>query len=67
MNDRFIPTHDDELITVPEAAKYLRISRAQAYVLAKRKELPVIKISQRRYVVSVRELKKMLEEKKYGR
>ena len=67
MNERIIPTHDDALITIPEAARYLRISRAQAYILAKRKELPVIRISQRRMVVRVKELKKMLEEKSDGR
>jgi excisionase family DNA binding protein len=37
-----LPVH--EILTVAEVAKYLRISRAQAYALARRGEIPAIHV-----------------------
>jgi excisionase family DNA binding protein len=38
--------YDEEraLLTIPDAAKYLRLSRAQTYRLAARGEIPAIRI-----------------------
>jgi excisionase family DNA binding protein len=48
-------------ITIPEAAKMLGISRNFAYELAKRGELPVLKLGNRKLIPRVR-LEKMLEK-----
>jgi excisionase family DNA binding protein len=39
-----LPEH--EILTVAEVAKYLRISKAQAYVLTRRGEIPTIRVGQ---------------------
>lgn len=47
--------------TIEEAAEKLSLSRATAYALARKKRLPVIRISDRRLVVPKVQLEKMLE------
>ena len=53
----------DRLYTVREVAEYLRISKSQAYYLVARKEIPSIKVSERRVVIREADLKKWLEIK----
>jgi len=36
-----------DLLTVPEAARYLRIDRAHCYELAEREQIPVLRIGRR--------------------
>jgi excisionase family DNA binding protein len=53
----------DRLYTVPEVAKYLRISKSQAYILIQKKKLPYIRVSERRIVVRECDLKKWIEQR----
>ncbi len=54
---------DTLTMTIPEVAKALGISRGLAYELAKRDELPVkvLRLGEKRMVVSKRALERMLE------
>lgn len=52
---------DPEVLTVPEAALKLRISRGSAYEAARRGELPVVRIG-RRLLVPKAALERMLAE-----
>jgi len=58
--------HDSEqlTLTIPSVAKVLGISRGLAYSLAKRDELPVkvIRLGERRMVVSKQAIEKLLQE-----
>lgn len=47
-------------MTVEEAGEVLGISRATAYTLAKQGRLPVIKISDRRWIVPKRAIEQLL-------
>ena len=47
--------------TVEQAGKLLGISRALAYELARRGELPTLRLGERRLVVPLIQLSKMLE------
>ena len=49
-------------LTVPEAAKELRIPRTRCYELIQRGELPAIRIGERSIRVNYRELEKFLLE-----
>ena len=49
------------LLTIPEVAKCLRISRAKAYVLVRRKVLPSVEIGRSKRV-SVATLQRWIEE-----
>ena len=51
----------DEILTVTEVSKYLKISRAKIYYLIQRKQLPYIRI-QRNVRVRVTDLEKWLEK-----
>ena len=44
------------LLTVAEAAEYLRLSNASVYNLIKQKKLPCIRVSERRIVVMEKDL-----------
>ncbi len=44
------------LYTVSEVAKYLRLSRSQVYAMISKNELPIIRVSERRIVVSESDL-----------
>jgi excisionase family DNA binding protein len=48
-------------MTVEEAGKALGISRATAYSLANQGRLPVIRISDRRFIVPVKSLNELLD------
>lgn len=50
-------------ITIPEAAQVLSCSTRHAYEMAKRGDLPVIRISERRMVVATHELLAILRIK----
>ena len=52
---------DNLTMTVPEAAKALGISRNLCYELARRGELPVIRLGEKRLVISRIALERMLE------
>ena len=49
------------LLTIPEVAKCLRISRAKAYVLVRRKALPCIHVGRSKRV-SIATLQRWIEE-----
>jgi excisionase family DNA binding protein len=53
----------DEILTIPEVARYLKISKAKIYYLVQRREIPHFKIGRN---VRVREsdLMKWLEKQK---
>jgi len=48
-------------MTIEEAGEALGISRATAYTLAKQGRLPVIKISDRRWIVPKRAIESLLD------
>jgi len=49
-------------ISIPAAAKLLGISRATAYSMARLGQLPIIRCGQRRMLVPMLRLRKMLEQ-----
>ena len=49
-------------IDIPTAGKMLGVSRATAYEMARLGQLPVIRCGERRMVVSLPALRRMLEE-----
>ena len=52
---------DSLTMTIPEVAKALGISRNLCYELARRGELPVIRLGEKRLVISRVALERMLE------
>ena len=52
------------LLTVAEAAEYLRLSNASVYNLIKQKKLPCIRVSQRRLVVTERDLSAYIQRQR---
>jgi excisionase family DNA binding protein len=54
----------EPMLTVPEAARYLRISRAQLYALIQQKKIPHIRLSQKRVVIRAADLERWLEDRK---
>jgi excisionase family DNA binding protein len=57
---------DDALLTVPEVATHLRVSRSQAYKLLRSKVLPSVKIGERQVRVSRSALQAYLEQSRKG-
>jgi excisionase family DNA binding protein len=53
----------DRLLTVPEAAKFLRISKSQLYLLIEQKRIPHIRLTERRVVIRESDLKLWIEKK----
>jgi len=51
----------NDLLTVSETAAYLRLSKAQVYVLITQKKIPHIRLGQKRVVIRKAELEKWLE------
>jgi excisionase family DNA binding protein len=51
----------NEILTVAEAAAYLRLSKAQLYVMIGKKQIPHIRLGQKRVVIRRTELEKWLE------
>jgi excisionase family DNA binding protein len=54
---------DTELLTVTEAARLLRVSRASAYSLAAAGRLPIVKVGPRSIRVSRARLARWIEER----
>ena len=52
-----------KLLTVKEASEYLRLSRAQVYLMISRKELPYTRLSKRRLVIREGDLVNWIERK----
>jgi excisionase family DNA binding protein len=50
-----------EFLTVAETAAYLRLSKAQLYKMVTRKQIPHIRLGQKRVVIRRTELEKWLE------
>lgn len=59
-------TNLDRLYTVAEVSKYLRLSKSQVYYMIARKELPHLRLSERRVVVRETDLKKWLDKQVNG-
>ena len=53
----------DEILTIPQVAKYLQISKAKIYYLVQRKQIPHIKIG-RNVRITESDLIKWLEKQK---
>ena len=53
-------------ISIPAAARRLGVSRGTGYLMAKTRQLPVIRCGQRRLVVPLSALRRMLEGKGDG-
>jgi excisionase family DNA binding protein len=60
MNEIQLP----RLFTVTEVAEYLRLSKSQVYAMIQKKELPFIRVSERRIVVSERDLVAWIQKQK---
>ena len=55
----------DEILTIPEVARYLKMSKSKVYYLIQRKEIPHIKIG-RNVRIKNAELVKWLEKSSVG-
>lgn len=53
----------DEMLKVADAAIYLQVSKALLYAMIQRKEIPHIRLSERRVVIRRSDLEKWLEKK----
>jgi len=62
MNDQILTTQN-EMMKVSEAAKYLQVSRALLYIMIQRKEIPFIRLSERRVIIRRIDLDKWLEKR----
>lgn len=57
------PSSEDDILTVDEAAKFLRLSRAAIYKLLKRGEIPAARVLDR-WRFSRRQLHQWIEEQR---
>ncbi len=57
---------EDQNLTVPEAARYLRLSKAQLYAMIQRKEIPHVRISEKRIILRMRDLHAWLDKRAQG-
>ena len=57
----------EPMLTVPEAARYLRISRAQLYALIQQKKIPHIRLSEKRVVIRAADLEQWVGRPQAGR
>lgn len=53
---------NDLLLTVPEAAKYLRLSKSQLYLLIQKRKIPYVRLTEKRIVIRESELQKWIEK-----
>jgi len=53
----------DEVLTVKEAAKYLRVNEKTVYDLCHRPDFPSVRISERRIIIPFVSLKRWLAER----
>lgn len=51
----------DQLLTVPEVSSYLRLSKSQVYLMLKKRQLPYIRVSERRIVIRQSDLERWLQ------
>ena len=63
MNEATAPRGEKMAFTVEEMARLLGISRSVAYQLAKEKDFPVIRVSDRRLIIPRKGLEKWLDER----
>jgi len=56
---------DKEILSVPEAAKYLGISKNGAYELCRSKNFPVLRIGKKTLKISRKELEKWVIDNSY--
>jgi len=61
MQQKYDSKAEKPVLTIEEAADMLSISRATAYTLARQGRLPVIRISDRRWIVPRKALEQLLE------
>lgn len=55
----------NEILSVPEMAKYLGISKNAAYMLCRSKNFPVLRIGKKLLKISLPELQKWVVESSY--
>jgi excisionase family DNA binding protein len=51
----------EPIMTVPQAARYLKLSKSQLYLLIQKRKIPHIRLTERRIVILEKDLKKFLE------
>jgi len=51
----------EPLFTIPEVARYLRLSKSQVYSMILRKEIPHVRLGERRVVVRKCDLEKWVD------
>jgi excisionase family DNA binding protein len=61
MDNQQLAYQEDTNLTVPEAARYLRVSKAQLYAMIQRKEIPHTRVTEKRVIIRMRDLKAWLE------
>ncbi len=66
MENTFNSYTEDQNLTVPEAARYLRLSKAQLYAMIQRKEIPHVRISEKRIILRMRDLHAWLDQRAQG-
>jgi excisionase family DNA binding protein len=54
----------ERLMTVTEVADYLRLSKSQVYAMISQRKLPCIRISERRVVVSEKDLLEWVQKQR---
>jgi excisionase family DNA binding protein len=54
----------DKLMKVTEVADYLRLSKSQVYALISQRKLPCIRLTERRVVVSEKDLLEWVQKQK---
>ena len=54
----------NELLTVKQASEYLTLSRSMLYLMIQRREIPHIRLSERRIVIRLADLIAWLEKRK---
>lgn len=54
-------TNLEPLYTIPEVAKYLRLSKSQVYSMIQKKEIPHIRLGERQIVVRKSDLAKWID------
>lgn len=57
---------DDRLLSLPEVARYLGIARSTAYLLARKGELPSIRIARRVVRVRPQDLERFVAQRRVG-
>jgi excisionase family DNA binding protein len=61
MDNQQITYQENDNLTVPEAARYLRVSKTQLYAMIQRKEFPHTRVTEKRVIIRMKDLKAWLE------